>query len=194
MGIFGGLEQHVRTQALGWRSGERTSEGKPQVVALTGDRIVTVHAVGVEEQEGRHGLRATVTSLEFAAEGSVGDHLGGVETHAPLFEEFWEGRSTAKIHPHGVGIAVVGDALGVEERDEFATTQDKLVDGVLSLLRNIFGVNDHQHLDLIRDGVGFHRDALNREIPFEFAESDPRLLLLGLTPHLHHHGVHCRPS
>jgi len=132
--------------------------------------------------------------LEFAAEGSVGNHLGGVETNAPFFQKFWQGRSTAKIHPHRVGIAIVGNALGVEESDQLAPTQDKLVDGVLSLLRNIFGVNDHQHLDLIRDGVGLHRDALNREIPFEFAEGDPRLLLLGLTPHLHHHGVHCRPA
>ena len=122
MGIFGRLEQHVRLQTLGGLAGESTGEGQPQVVALAGDGIVTIHAVGVEEQEGRHGLRAAVTSLEFAAEGSVGNHLGGVETNAPLFQEFWQGRSTAKIHPHRVGIAVVGDALGVEECDQLATT------------------------------------------------------------------------
>ncbi|MNN17938.1 hypothetical protein D3C81_1311370 [compost metagenome] len=106
--------------------------------------------------------------------GAVSHHLALFQFQAPSLEQRLEvGRAVLRgfrRHRHtGIGLAV-----GVDECQQLAATQDELVDGVERLLRQLLGMHQQQYADILGDLVDFRREALQIELLADILQHHPR--------------------
>ena len=110
---------------------------------------------------------------------AVGDHLVGIELHAPGVEQ--RGQVRGLVGAHGrhrvlrVGAGVVGLGQRIDEHQDVAAAQRELVDGELRRRRQILRMHQHQHVHVRVDVRGARLERPQVEQLLRLGVDGPRL-------------------
>ena len=163
--------------ALVWISGSKVSLEPGQRLQTTGGGHVDAvemrgdHVLGharVVESEDRDVLRGrfALARADHQAALQVGDHLVGLELHAPGGEQRLEVRGLVggELRHRIVGIVarLVGLRVRIDERQHAAAAHRELIDGIQRRGRQVLGVHQHQHVDVRVDAGDRRIDGAHR--------------------------------
>ena len=148
------------------------TERHQQRADLAGHHVVHIQRFVVQRQQRRQQARAFA-----AGESQISHHLALAGLHTPGLEQGHQiglpGRTAAERILQIRLLVEVG--IAVDERDDLAAAQHKLVDGVFSRLHDVARMDDQQHLDVVIDLGRGEIHLAHVEYALQFRSQHPRI-------------------